>query len=185
MHMVWFEGPGGVPRRGGSERGVGLIELIIAMGVLVVALLALMSSITAGDILRETTREQSLAYNAARRKIEEIRNFAPFQGAFLMHSQGNGPGPTFTVPGLNAVPGNPVGRISFPVSGGALCEVGSGTFLRTAGNADIDLNGDGDAVDASVIADYKLLPVRVEILWKSVKGGLPTRLEVVSLIAEK
>jgi prepilin-type N-terminal cleavage/methylation domain-containing protein len=145
--------------------GLTLIEMMIAMIVVVVALLGATSALYYSDASREMTREKVLAQNAARRMIEQMRD-ANFSTVFASYSTGGTPGPTFTVERLNAISGIPVGQITFPVIG---------TFLReTVTDADWgmprDLNGNGIIDTLPHNADYKLLPVRVTVRWRSIRG---------------
>ena len=145
--------------------GFTMIELMIAMVVVVVALLGATSALYYSDASRQMTREKVLAQNAARRMIEQMRD-ANFSTVFASYSTGGTPGPTFTVEHLTAIPSVPVGQITFPVIG---------TFLReTVTDADWgmprDLNGNGSVDALNHNADYRLLPVRVTIRWRSIRG---------------
>jgi prepilin-type N-terminal cleavage/methylation domain-containing protein len=61
------------PRR--REAGFSLVELVIAMAVMAIALLALTVSITSASRVNDASRERAQAYELAKSKIEEIRNF--------------------------------------------------------------------------------------------------------------
>ena len=58
------------------DGGLSLVELIIAMAILAVAIMALVSSITSSSQIQQSTREKTLAYNAAREQIEKMRVYA-------------------------------------------------------------------------------------------------------------
>jgi prepilin-type N-terminal cleavage/methylation domain-containing protein len=96
------------------EQGLTLVELIIAMAILAVAIMALVSSITSSGQIQQNTRERVIAYNAAREQIEKMRVYATAEiysrynnteaddvnypsGGWAGH-----PGPTFHVPRLAA-----------------------------------------------------------------------------------
>lgn len=161
----WKRASALVPRSAKREGGFTLIEIVIAMAVVVIALIGATSALVSSDMTRELTREKVLAQNAARRVIEQMRD-ATFANVFSNYSNGTNPGPTFTVERLNAIPGVPVGQVSFPTSGGTLRE----NITDADWSMPRDLNGDG-AVDAQPHhMDYKLLPVRVTVRWRSIRG---------------
>lgn len=163
--------------------GFTLLELMIAMSIVAIAMLALMSTLFQTSRLQATIREQTLAYNGARLKIEELRNI-PFSTIYNLYKQGTTLN-TFTVSGLNVASGTSVGQISFPEDSS-----GSGsTNLReyvvdSALGMPRDLNGDGIIDTLSHSNDYILLPVKVVITWKGI-GGTPTSITLGTLIAEK
>jgi hypothetical protein len=161
---------------------------VIAVAVMVVALLALMSALFSASTLQETTREKSLAYNAARQTLETMRN-SSFSSIFSTYKSGT-PQNQFLVAGLNAIPGTPVGQIFFPEGpGGTLREdfftldsvMATALGVPSPGK---DLNDDGliDAADHG--ADYKILPVLVRISWQST-GRRGTHIDVATFITVK
>lgn len=162
--------------------GLSLVEISIAMIILAGALLALLSAIVSSDRLRQSTREQVLATNAARRVIERLRS-EDFATIYATYRPGQAAA-TFPVEGLNPDGATPIGSITFPTAGAPaqLCEtvVDAAWGMSPAGR---DLNGDGDATDVDVSATYELLPVRVTIRWRSLSG--PTQIVVDTLITEK
>lgn len=174
-----------VSLRGKGTRGVTLLELVIAVGVVTLALLALMSSVTSASGLQETARERSIAYNAARQEIELMRNTA-FSQIYSTYKSGTSLN-TFTVTGLNAIPGTPVGQVFFPAdSNGALREdfyTVNASLATTLGMAapGKDLNRDGAIDSKDHSGDYKILPVMVQIEWQSI-GRRPTMIQVATFI---
>jgi len=162
------------------------------MSVLVVGLLAYCRAAVSAALAARTTRETTLATEAAWRMIEQLRAAPNFNQVFAMYNTttaddpGGGvvsPGANFAVTGLQAVVGDPdglPGEIVFPTTtvGGAL------QLREDVVNAKLgmprDLNGDGvvDAADHS--GDYQLLPVLVRVRWRGVAGNglveLPTML---------
>jgi type II secretory pathway pseudopilin PulG len=166
-----------------------LIEVVVAMSVLVVGLLAYMRAITSAALAARTTRETTLATEAAWRVIESMRAQQNFNQVFSLYNTTTAddpggiaaPGANFAVPGLRAVVGDPdgmPGEIVFPTT-----TVGGAVQLREDFvNAKLgmprDVNGDGviDGNDHS--ADYQLLPVLVRVRWHGVAGNglveLPT-----------
>ncbi|MBI2933405.1 MAG: hypothetical protein HYY16_17310 [Planctomycetes bacterium] len=177
-----------------ARAGVTLFELMIALVVLVTALFGLLSAILAATSLQQSTREQTLAYNAARKKLEEMRNqtFAEVYARYNADPSddpggaGTGPGNTFTVDGLTSPNGQPVGRIVFPEAGagggpaGLREDVDDPEMGMPGGR---DLNGDGVIDTNAHNADYKLLPVRIVVAYAGLKSGAEIR--VNSLVAEK
>lgn len=147
-----------------ARRGVTLIELLIAMSVVVVALLGTTSALYFSDANREATREKVLAQNAARKVIEQMRD-ANFSTLLASYTTGS-PGSTFTVERLNAISGVPVGQIAFPMQGSNLRE----SVIDADWGMPRDLNGDGLIDNNPHNADYKLLPVRITVRWRSVRG---------------
>jgi type II secretory pathway pseudopilin PulG len=121
--------------RGRREAGLSLVELMIAIVVIAIALIALISLIVSSSQVQQETREKTLAYNAARLKIEEMRN-STFDEIFRKYNTQNDtlaasgtitdsgapgpsnarePGPAFDVSGLKAASGDAYpGKIYFP-----------------------------------------------------------------------
>jgi prepilin-type N-terminal cleavage/methylation domain-containing protein len=174
----------------GSRRGFSLLELVIAMAVIALAILSLMTLINSSAHLQEISREKALATNAVRKILEEMRN-AVFSEVYARYNSNGADNPvgsassghTFSVAGLNpVVSGGLVGQIFFPEVGTSLCEnVQNATLGMAAGK---DLNRDGVIDGNPRNTDYKVLPVRVVILWRGV-GNLPTQVEVSTFITEK
>lgn len=161
-----------------GEAGITVVELVIALGVLAVALLALVSVISSAGALQQATREKSIAYNAARLKIEEMRAHA-FSDIFNYYKAGTSAN-TFSVEGLTPVNSStPVGTITFPEQSGALNE----NYPDSTLGMPKDLNGDGDTAD-TLTEGYTILPVRVTIRWMAV-GKRDTRIETTTFITNK
>jgi prepilin-type N-terminal cleavage/methylation domain-containing protein len=158
-------GVGGLRRAGARDLGLTLIEILIAMAVVVVALLGATSALYFSDATRESTREKVLAQNAARRVIEQMRD-ADFTTLLANYSTGGTPGDTFTVERLNPIAGVPVGQIAFPVVGGILRE----DIVDADWSMPRDLSGDGLVDAAAHNGNYRLLPVRITIRWRSIRG---------------
>jgi len=165
-------------RRPRGDRGLTLLEIIIAMGILVVAIIGIMSALVSAIRVDEATAEQVRALNACKSKIEEMKT-VPFAEAWARYNSnaaddpggaGTAPGCNFAVAGLRARTGDAdglPGQILFPETLGALSETVVDTRLGTPR----DLNGDGDTLDANVSATYRLLPVRVVVDWQGSKGA--------------
>ena len=179
-----------------GRTGFSLIELVIAMAVLAIALLALMSSIFSSSRLVDTSRERTLAYEAARSKIEEMRNFThclTFNNIYNYYRVN--PNNIAAVAGLNPIfvagVEQPELSITFPMSGANLTEAPADAILATSLGMPKDLNRDGDATDVGgtgaaddLNTNYKLLPVLITLRWKSA-GGSSQTLDVTTFISEK
>ena len=85
--------------RGRSRAGISLLEVTIALGVLVLALIGLMSVFTHTTRHNATNRENRAARLAAEQKIEELMN-TPFDQIFDIFKTGGSIGPEFDVTGL-------------------------------------------------------------------------------------
>jgi len=167
-------------RRPRHSRGFSLLEIMIALAVIGLLLLAAMSVMSSSSRLNQSNREQTIAHNAVRAALDNARNrefsriFALYNGDQADDPDGPGtaPGDRFPVEGLVALPGAPngmAGRIEFPVQGGALRE----DLADAALEMPHDLNGDGAIDAADHRSDYTILPVTVTVEWRSVQG--PTK----------
>lgn len=178
-------------RNGGARSGMTLIEIIIALGVVVVAILGIMSALVAASRMDEATAEQVRALNACRTTIEMMRQttFAEIWRRYNSNpaddpgGAGTAPGANFAVTGLRALDGDAdgmPGQIIFPELAGNLSE----TVIEARLGMPVakDLNGDGDAVDVNVNADYLILPVRVVVDWKGASG--PSHMEITTFLFE-
>lgn len=177
-----------------GEQGMTLVEVMVAAVILAIALLALLGSLLFASRLIRESEDINIAKNAARGIIESMRMYDTDYIYALYNSNpvddpnghGTAPGDNFFVEGLNVSPDDPdgfVGKIEFP-------EVSLGGIMvlsETATDLELgmprDLNGDGDAGDADVSQDYRLLPVTVRIQWKS--HGPPQEMRMQSFIAER
>jgi hypothetical protein len=166
-----------------------MVEVMVAMSVLIVGLLAYTRTVASAALAARTTREATLATEAAWRVIETMRA-QNFVQVFAMYDTTAAddpggvvvsPGANFAVPGLSAVAGDPdgmPGEIVFPTMtvGGAL------QLREDVVNAKLgmprDLNGDGVVDGLNHAANYQLLPVLVRVRWRGAAGNglveLPT-----------
>ncbi len=100
-------------------RGFTLIEVMIGAALLAIAVVGLLSTLTAATRLQQTNRETTLAMNGIKDKIEELRNYPFFSdltnpgGALPLvahyRQAGNNPATslpwdTFQLTGLNPAP---------------------------------------------------------------------------------
>lgn len=96
----------GVVRRGRRQSGLSLVELMIALGIIAIALLGVVSALTHTVRSKEAHRELAVAKQAATAKLEEIRAKATHSNAFKSTEAEYLPtlypnNATFNVPGLN------------------------------------------------------------------------------------
>ena len=150
---------------------------MIASTVMVVGVLATVGTMRATSALGVSTRETTLAYQAARAKVEELKA-QPFEFVLVRHNEDAAddppglasPGVGFDVPGLDPVAGDAdglVGRLLFPENAG-------GELREDANQPEFGLPADLDGDDVigalDVTGTHILLPVRVRIEWTGQTG---------------
>jgi prepilin-type N-terminal cleavage/methylation domain-containing protein len=170
------------PRRTGRRRGFTLLELTVAILVLVIALMAISSSLLGSMRLNEVNRESSLSQDAMDAMLENLRG-AEFETVFRRYDSdpsndpavGPSPGPDFVVAGLGLVAGDAdgcVGKIILP----ELVTAGGSQLREDLDMPELgmpcDLNGDGaiDDIDHEAVADYRILPVLLRLEWTGRNG---------------
>ncbi len=177
------------PTRGRREAGFSQIEILFATAVLMVAGLAFSRAMVSSMHLADSTREHTLASEAARRVLEELQD-AEFADLLVLYNADPsddpagvvGPGASFAVEGLSAAADDAdglVGAVEFPLSGGKLLE---DVALRDFG-LPRDLDGSGDIDDFDHAGDYALLPVRITVRWRT--DGNPMQVVLRSLLAQR
>lgn len=163
-----------------KNRGLTLIELVMAMTVLVVALVGYAKTVAMSSIASSTAREATLASEAARQLIETMRG-TTFNEIYLRYNSAAGdnpvagvsPGANFAVAGLDArandADGMP-GEILFPTStvGGAL-QLREDLVDAQLGMPS-DLTGEGNIDGLDHALNYENLPVIVRVRWRGVGG---------------
>lgn len=182
----------GSARARGARAGMSLLELMIAIVLLLIGMLGFTQSLVSSVTTGATTRETSLATEAARRTLETLSS-EDFGQVFARYNAdptddpggaGSAPGASFAVAGLQAAAGDPdglPGEILFPTLAGA-----PGVLREDAVNAALgvprDLDGDGvvDALDHA--SDYRLLPVVVRVSWRGKAGD--AQFELRTLLAD-
>lgn len=176
---------------GGKEAGFGLVEVMVALAIIAVGIVGLLGALLPAIQLSDTSRETTVAMNAARKMIVIMDRSWSFNDTFAMYNEdsaddpdgaGTAPGPGFIVEDLSAQPGDAdgfVGRISFPGAGAVLRE----DTINPELGMPRDLNGDGvvDAADHS--GNYIILPVTVFIEWQGASGLRST--EISTLLTER
>lgn len=192
------DGRGGNPQTTscGGRHGFSMIELLLAISVLLVAVLALSRSLGTSMKLTEVNRETALATDGAREILERLQGVEDFRTLFALYNDdptddpggvpGSAPGSGFAVSGLSPVAGDPdglVGELVFPTLVGP-----NGLELHEdIADASLgmprDLTGNGGIDGANHEGDYMLLPVAARMRWAGSSGE--RTLEVRTLIADR
>lgn len=148
------------------------------LAILAISLSLFGTTLGASLRLDPVGREKAIAAEAARSKLEEMRNH-PFSQVFALYNDtplddpggvGTAPGSCFSVADLAPTSaGACTGRITFPTFKSQLREDIVDENLGTPR----DLNGDGVVDEADHAADFIILPVRVTLEWapQAGKGG--------------
>ena len=159
---------------------MSILEVLIAFAVLMGGLLGFARALVCSMEASNTSHEATLAREAARRMIENLRSEA-FADLFVRHNgdpqddpgaPGSAPGKDFVVDGLSPWDRDPdgfAGEILFPVNAATPAFLREDVVLPRLGMPR-DLTGDG-VIDAQDHAgDYLLLPVLVRVDWRSASG---------------
>ena len=171
-----------------------LIEVLVAFGMLSLALLGFVKVIVFSTAATDAQHETTTAKEAARQAIETLRAES-FSDVFALYNDdpeddpggtGTAPGSALDIEGLTAPAGAPngaVGRVLFPtvddpVDGLQLRE----DVVDNSLGMPRDLDGDGQVDDVDHAGDYLLLPVKIRLQWMG-KAGLST-LEIKTLLAD-
>jgi hypothetical protein len=166
------------------------VEVLCATAVLMVAALGFSRAMVASMHLAESTRQHTLAAQAARDKLEELQD-AEFEDVLALYDTatandpggaGTAPGASFDVAGLTPTEDDEdgaCGAIEFPTT--------SGQLLENAQLPDFglprDLDGSGGVDGGDHALDYALLPVRIVVRWRT--DGGPMQVEVKSFLAQR
>lgn len=187
-----------------SEAGISILEIMIALVVIAIALLAVTSLLFSSNRVQQDGKERMIAFNGARQVLEDMRAvefnevWHRYNATTADDKTGSNPGDRFTVAGLPPRKDNtPNGRIYFPEdsTGANVSEDPSSQSLkdslgmyRTVGGVKVygkDLNRDGDALDLfNDNAQFFILPVMIEVVWVT-PGGRENKVEMVSFLSSK
>lgn len=169
-----------------ARRGSSLVEVVVAVAVTLVGLLAFGRTMTESLQLGEKNRQLALATAATQRAVERLYA-ADFAQVFALYNDyadddpdgaGTGPGSQFVAEGLVGANGaDALGTISFPVAAGAPGELREDLILAKFQPFDLDLDGGTDADDHA--GDYQVLPVRVQIQWMDGKAQRELAVETI------
>jgi type II secretory pathway pseudopilin PulG len=166
--------------------GFTLVEVATATAILALVCVGVLGSLTLGVKQSRMAADYGLAVDAARRKAEQLFS-QPFRQVFALYNEvtsddpggvGTGFGPNFAVPGLAPRPDDPdgyPGKIIFPTAAGNLGQLAENVSIPQLG-LPRDLNGDGRIDATNVSASYNLLPVIIEVSWRSSYGDGSYRL---------
>ena len=171
-----------------------MLEILIAASALLIALLGFSQALIATLRAQDLTRQQTLAMEAARRTIEEMRN-VNFRDVFRQYNgfvgddlagPGTAPGSGFAVQGLDAVTGDAdgfVGEILMPAATAAPGVLREDLVWPELGcPTDLDFSGGGPDVNDHSL-DYEILPVLVRIRWRSPTGPAQIQLQPILGVA--
>jgi type II secretory pathway component PulJ len=164
-----------VPSR--SENGIALVEILVALSLLAIGFLSLVATLAQNARLQRITHEKHLAVLGAESILEDLRR-ADFRELVAEYG---GSKRHFDLVGLSPQSGDAdgrVGRILFVLDETATDSVAQAFELPR------DLNGDGDALDASVKADYRILPVRIQVDWHGAGGNSTIEVRAVLIAPE-
>ena len=173
-----------------GQAGFSLLEVVVAISMLVVVLLAFTRVTISSSVATATAREASLARESAREVVERLQA-ASFSDAFALYNldgaddpdgANTAPGSAFVVDGLTPLDADPdgiVGEIVFPTLGAAPGVLREDLQLPFMG-LPTDLNGDGVVDDQDHSGDYLLLPALVRVQWQSPSG--PAKFEFKTLL---
>jgi len=173
-----------------GRAGFTLIELAISITVLLVGVLGFAQTLVSIEKTQARTRESGRASQAARGMLERIQAEA-FPEAFRRYNAepsddpggaGTAPGSNFAVEGLSAPADDAdgfVGEVVFPTPVGLPGVLRENTVDSALGMPR-DLNGDGLIhATASYATDYRVLPVRVRVVWIGTAGRSEIELRTV------
>ncbi|MFN0249130.1 MAG: prepilin-type N-terminal cleavage/methylation domain-containing protein, partial [Kofleriaceae bacterium] len=172
-----------------AKTGLTLIEVLCALTILMVSVLGFSQAITASAKSAQTTREKTIATQAARRMIEEIEANV-FAEAFWRYNAldtddpggtGTAQGANFAVLGLRAREDDAdgmAGEIEFPIRPGF-----PGNLREDIVNVPLgmprDLNGDNVIDTLNHAGNYRILPVLVRVRWRGVSGNCVVELRTM------
>jgi Tfp pilus assembly protein PilV len=162
------------------ESGLSLLEVLLAVGVLLIGFLALAQTVVTTHALRRNSDERGLMLSAFRVIGEAVHSVADeartrregwAQAVLAAVRDGERLGPTFSVRGLSPWPGG--------------AEVGTLTVVtdETATDSDLgvrlgmprDLDGDGAITKTDVTASASMLPVVMSIKYQGITGAADAR----------
>jgi type II secretory pathway pseudopilin PulG len=178
-----------VTRARRARAGFTLVELLTAITILVFGIGALVSLVATTSAANRISRETALALSAAHATIERMRG-DPFATVFKRYNTNKGddpggagkaPGPSFTVDGLVAQPGDAdgmPGEIVLPSAGPELYEDEDVPLFGMPRDLNMDLVVDA----ADHAANYRILPVLVRVSWQGRTG--PRTIRLLTTIAD-
>jgi type II secretory pathway pseudopilin PulG len=164
-----------------------VLEVLIAASAMLVAALGFSQALIATMRASRLTREQAVATEAARQRIEQIRS-VNFRDAFRQYNAhpdddlngiGTAPGGNFAVAGLDPAAGDNdgfAGEIVFPVNANAPGVLREDMVMPDLG-CPFSLDGDVNVDTADHSLDYQILPVLVRVRWRGPNGDAVVQLQ--------
>lgn len=153
-----------------QPKGFTMLEIMIALFVGAVAIMALLSAMSSIMRLTDSNHQRITAVNIARQRLSELQN-SSFQTIYSTY----GPSSSFNKSTFTDLDGGTCQYI-FPSNS-------AGQLDETVVDADLgmpqDLNGNGTAADTNVSTTYKVLPVRVLITWNTIDGPKEIKLNTM------
>lgn len=146
------------------RRAFTALEVMFALAILSFAILAMIAALSSSAALDQHQREVSLAVRELTRVMEQYRGMAPDAVVQAISDAGGGATTYEVSAGIGtdekgiAVLKDARLRVTILGETDAGADLGMGTAP--------DLDGNGDEA-SSVVADYRVLPVRFEITWTS------------------
>ena len=152
-----------------------MIELAIAVSILMIGMVTVLSATSRMHSLRKQTRERTLAQNAVRSVTERIHarsyqfSSSPDTWAANMvaaFAPGGEFGDGFDVRGISTLDGRESDGLITVVTD----ETAAAEDMQFRIGMPRDLNGDGDSSDTDVSGDARILPILLEVRWRSQTG---------------
>ena len=183
-----------------SEKGVSLIEVMVALTVLAMATVGTITAVQLAGMSNSVSREYARAYEAAQEKIAEIRatdfdSIVGFNGQRfpVEFYAGQGLDPVLGRMGIGGVREGYVVVIDSdenpdPANYGRDLEpAGDGPDgVDLGGVFPLDLNGNGNATDSGIAqANLQVIPVYVIIRWRTAGRRLSCRVQLCTFIARE
>jgi type II secretory pathway pseudopilin PulG len=147
------------PRR----RAFTALEVMFALAILAFAILAMIAVLSSSAALDQHQREVSLALRELTRVMEQYRGMTPEAVATAISTKGGG-GSSYEVTTVGTDEKGTTVLLDAKLTVTILTETEAAADLGMLVAPDLDGNDDEAS---SVIADYRVLPVRFELSWTS------------------
>lgn len=156
-----------------SEAGLTVIEMVVAVGMLVVIALFAIREMMSSHILAQENQLRRVALEAAESEIERIHGLQFREAAGQLTNR------TFTVPGLPARSGGvPHGSVVY-----FLDETDANNPAKPVHNLILDIDGDEVGNETLTTTDrYRFLPIRVDVTYPS-NAGPELTVSITTVIA--
>ncbi len=174
--------------------GFTLIEVMVCAVMLAIAISGFIGSLVACFGVTRINHDTTVARQAAQQVLEQIQG-RTFSEVFRAYNANAGDdaglvtpavGPNFAVAGLEVLPTDldgMCGEVQFPViTAGGVQTLNESVVDKGLGMPS-DLNADGKIDNADHSADYKVLPVRIRVQWRSTIG--PRHIELTTVLCQR